>query len=132
MWLQMEDGRVVEQVTEIQVCEAIMSLCHEGPNSFAILSDDQDNYIQTAGGSWGYVVERRNTMPLIHMRAYREDIDPKRVAGDIVKTATGEIPMRRDEWFRQEEVIDLFLVFLRRERYADAIRWRSMNGELGV
>jgi len=132
MWLEIEGDRVIEGVTEQQLRAAISALRNQGPWSFAILTDEEGNYIQIAGGDAGCTIERRQLKPLYHMRAYREDPGDGHKDGDKLKSGAGDIELKHDEWFTKDEALAVFIAFHERASYPEFVCWRSMNQMFGL
>ncbi len=103
----------------------LRSLRSYGPSSYASLTDDLGNYIQVAGGGVTCMVERYEKEANKRERAYHDKPSSVRPDGTILVCRTGNIPMKSDEWFVADQVVELFITFLNREPYPEYIHWRN-------
>jgi hypothetical protein len=48
--------------------------------------------------------------------------------GTILVFRAGNIPMRSDEWFMSDQVVEIFLAFLNGKPFPSSIYWRPTHG----
>jgi hypothetical protein len=48
--------------------------------------------------------------------------------GTILVFRAGNIPMRSDEWFMSDQVVEIFLAFLNGKPFSSSIYWRPTHG----
>jgi hypothetical protein len=110
----------------------LLRLRSYGPSSYASLMMADGSYVQVAGGGVGCLLERRDIASGKH---YRASQDPPVVPfddGAPLSFRGGSIPLRRGEWFRIEQVIEVFLAFSAGEPLPDYIVWRDISDLLAV
>jgi hypothetical protein len=94
--------------TPAQIVRAIKSLRSYGPSSYASLTDDAGNYVQVAGGGISCMVEHIEIDGERRRRAFHDKPSPVRPDGTILVFGAGNIPMRSDEWFMSDQVVEIF------------------------
>jgi hypothetical protein len=128
MLFQAEGKPDVNEPSIARLRSALKSLRSYGPSSYASLTDAQGNYIQVAGGGVTCMVERYEKETNKRERAHHDKPSPIRPDGTILAFRAGNIPMRSDEWFMADQVVELFTAFLNRETYPDYVHWRNAPG----
>jgi hypothetical protein len=101
-------------------------------SSFASLTDSHGNYVQAAGSRPWCLVERRESKPLKHYRAFQDTPVPKYKDGAKIRTGAGDIEMRFDEWFLLKDAEEVFISFLLGHPFPPQVEWRSMNEVLKI
>ena len=114
--------------TPAQISRAIKSLRSYGPSSYASLTDDAGNYVQVAGGGISCMVEHIEIDGERRRRAFHDKPSPVRPDGTILVFGAGNIPMRSDEWFMSDQVVEIFLAFLNGRPFPPSIHWRPAPG----
>jgi hypothetical protein len=125
---QVEGRADLDQPSITRLRAALKSLRSYGPSSYASLTDDYGNYIQVAGGGIICMVERYEKGTNTRERAYHDKPSPIRPDGTILAFRAGSIPMRSDEWFSADQVVELFAAFLNGGNHPDYAHWRSAPG----
>lgn len=126
MMLEAEGLPAIDNPTESEVRDTILGLRRIGP-SFVNLTDEQGNYIQSAGSRPWCLVERRRSKPASHSRAYQHTPIPKYKDGAKIHTGAGDITMKSDEWFLLKDAAEIFVAFLNRKEFPSRVMWRSMD-----
>jgi hypothetical protein len=114
--------------TPAQISRAIKSLRSYGPSSYASLTDNFGNYVQVAGGGVTCMIEHFKIDGGRRWRASRDKPSPVRPDGTILVFRAGNIPMRSDEWFMSDQVVEIFLAFLNGKPFPSSIYWRPTHG----
>jgi hypothetical protein len=120
--IQRKEG--VAASTPVQISRAIKSLRSYGPSSYASLTDDAGNYVQVAGGGVSCMVEHFEIDGERRRRAFHDKPSPVRPDGTILVFGAGNIPMRSDEWFMSDQVVEIFLAFLKGKPFPSSVHWR--------
>ncbi|BCZ81072.1 hypothetical protein [Paraburkholderia terrae] len=122
------EGKPVNTVpTPAQITRALKSLRSYSKSSYASLTDDSGNYVQVAGGGVSCMIERFECGAQ-RWRAFHNKPSPVRPDGTILVFRAGNIPMRSDEWFMAEQVVEVFLAFLSGTPYPPFVHWRLAPG----
>jgi len=103
MELKVEGNDPVRNPDETELRDALSDLDDEGQR-FAILSVDEQTYIQTTGmPDSGYILEYRDGSPDEHFRTTREDLPMSRVEEVFLSYARGDEDWRTSlDWEKQE------------------------------
>jgi hypothetical protein len=125
MRLEIEGKPAIENPRESQVLRSIKSLKSYGPSSYASLTDTSGNYLQVAGGGVTCMVERYDVGGRRRFRAFHDKPSAVRPDGTILAFRAGNIPMRSDEWFMADQVVDVFVAFLSGSALPAYVRWRE-------
>ncbi|WP_321939107.1 hypothetical protein [Paraburkholderia sp. J8-2] len=112
----------------IQIARALKSLRSYGKSSYASLTDTEGNYVQVAGGGVSCMIERFEIDASQRWRAFHDKPSPVRPDGTILVFSAGNIPMRADEWFMCDQVVEVFLAFLKSAPFPPFVHWRSAPG----
>ncbi|MBO9712050.1 hypothetical protein [Sphingomonas sp.] len=130
MRLELEAREPILDPSEEQIRSAILSL-GSGP-TFASLTMPSGDYVQIAGGRPWVVLERRQTHPLCHQRAYT--LSGRRPYKDGAKLfcTPGPIIMREDEWLLQKQAIEVLLAFARNDDFPEFTQWRDIGHAIGL
>ena len=131
MQVEFSDGRVLWDVTESSLRGELLALGDVG-RYFVTLTREDESYLQAAGNRAWCTVERRQSVPLGHFRAYQHAPSRKFQDGAKLATAAGEITLRHDEWILQKNCIEIFVAFLKGEPLPSSVGWRSMNDMFGI
>jgi len=127
MKLDIEGKPVITAPTPAQIARALKSLRSYGKSSYASLTDGAGNYVQVAGGGVSCMIERFE-FGAQQWRAFHNKPSPVRPDGTILVFRAGNIPMRSDEWFMVDQVVEVFLAFLSETRYPPFVHWRVAPG----
>lgn len=112
-----------------QITKGIRTLRSYGKSSYASLTDPEGNYVQVAGGGVSCLIERFEVNASQRWRAFHDRPSPVRPDGTLLVFRAGSIPMRADEWFISDQVLEVFLAFLKGIRRA-ARRNRVQSSQL--
>jgi hypothetical protein len=107
-----------------QIKRALGSMRSYGKSSFSSLTDDQGNYLQVAGGGVTCLLEIYRADINQRMRAFGNTQNKAFPDGTRLVFRAGEIPMMSDEWFKVEQVIDVFCCFLENRDFPIDVHWR--------
>lgn len=128
MRLEAQKKAAIESPSDAKVRRAIMSLRSYGPSSYASLTDDNGSYIQVGGGGVSCLVEEFDAVKGIRHRAYHGTQNAAFPDGTILVFSAGKIPMKSDEWFRSDQVADIFVAYLNRLPEPGYLKWRDAPG----
>lgn len=131
MVLEAESLEPIYDPSEDQVRAILLGLSIR-QSSYVSLTDEIGNYIQAAGSRPWCAIERRHLEPLKHERAFQYTPTPKYRDGAMLRSGSGDIPMKHDEWFLLKDAAEVFVAFLRREKLPAYVSWRSMHEILGL
>ncbi|BEU75074.1 hypothetical protein MAFF211271_46290 (plasmid) [Ralstonia syzygii subsp. indonesiensis] len=107
-----------------QIKRAIKALKSYGPSSYASLTDEGGRYVQVAGGGITCMVERFDPQMGERLRAFHDKPNPVYPDGTILSFRAGNIPMKSDEWFKSDQVAEIFVSFLRGSEFPAYVSWR--------
>ena len=107
-----------------QIIRTIKSLKSYGPSSYASLTDERGRYVQVAGGGITCMVEQFDPQSGVRLRAFHDRPNPVYPDGTILSFRAGNIPMKSDEWFRSEQVAEIFISFLEGAEFPAYVSWR--------
>lgn len=124
MRLDVEGKASVSNPTPAQIARAIRSLKSYGRSSYASLTNESGDYIQVAGGGVSCMVELFVAPTAVRCRAFHDKPSAARPDGTILVFGAGNLPMRSDEWFMANQVVEIFLVFHSNAPFPDYVRWR--------
>jgi len=127
MRLEIENKPAIDDATEAQVCAVIMSLRSYGPSSFASLTDVKGNYLQVAGGGMTCMLERKDIVSGHHFRGYKGEKSKVFPDNTALMFGGGEVRLAADEWFTAQEVVEVFLAFLRCSELPLSVKWRDVT-----
>ncbi|WP_334043413.1 hypothetical protein [Burkholderia ambifaria] len=127
MRLDIEGRAPITAPTHTQIARALKSLRSYGNPSYASLTDDGGNYVQVAGGGVSCMIERFE-FGRERWRGFHDKPSPVRPDGTILVFRAGNIPMRSDEWFMADQVVEVFLAFLSGTPYPPFVHWRLAPG----
>lgn len=127
MRLETEDKPPIENVSAAHVKKTVARLKSYGPCSFASLIDENENYLQVAGGRVTCMLEKRDAVNHRHYRAYQDEKSKVFEDGTLLVFGGGRIAMRADEWFTSAKIEEVFLAFLRGDELPENIKWREIT-----
>lgn len=122
MRLQLENGFEGE-VTGIAALTSALRSLDTNSNTFAILSDGTDRFIQTAREGNGFIVERRDGDYLAHFCAARPG-SPPRLEKQSFLMPRADLGQDR---FTLDEVTDLFVSYWKATQPVTAVDWTPME-----
>lgn len=128
MIFECEGKPAIQEPKEAQIRKAIASLKSYGPSSYASLTDDEGNYAQVAGGGVTCLLEFYRSSTNERLRGHGEFSNVTYPDGTVLVFRAGKIPMLSDEWFKANEVADVFCAFLSGHPFPFGIRWRKAPG----
>lgn len=124
MRLDVEGKASVSNPTPAQIARAIRSLKSYGRSSYASLTNASGDYVQVAGGGVSCMVELFAVPTEVRSRAFHDKPSAARPDGTILVFGAGNLPMRSDEWFMANQVVEIFLAFHSNAPFPDYVRWR--------
>ena len=124
MRLDVEGKASVSNPTPAQIARAIRSLKSYGRSSYASLTNESGDYVQVAGGGVSCMVELFDASAEVRSRAFHDKPNAARPDGTILVFGAGNLPMRSDEWFMANQVVEIFLAFHSNAPFPDYVRWR--------
>jgi hypothetical protein len=124
MKLEVEGKASVSNATPAQIARAIRLLKSYGRSSYASLTNESGNYVQVAGGGVSCMVELFDASAEVRSRAFHDKPSAARPDGTILVFGAGNLPMRSDEWFMANQVIEIFLAFRDNAPFPSYVSWR--------
>jgi len=123
------EGKVaIESPKETQIRRAVASLRTYGKSSFASLTDDLGNYVQVLGGGVTCLLEYYRAESNERFRGVTGSPNRAFPDGTLLVCGNNQIPMKSDEWFRSDQVADVFSRFLAGEAFPFGVSWRAAPG----
>jgi hypothetical protein len=131
MWkLSVEGESPCVVISRQQLKKTLERLSVAGRRTFAILRCEECNvYYQCAGDGKGMLLEKRNAGGH-QLRAFQEPPLKSRRDGEILEFSVGSVPLRRDEWFRRAQVVEVMWSVIQYGIEPDLVRWRDISGLL--
>jgi len=74
------------------------------------------------------MIEHFETDGARRQRAFHDKPSPVRPDGTILVFGAGNIPMRSDEWFMSDQVVEIFIAFMNGKPLPASIHWRPAPG----
>jgi hypothetical protein len=128
MKLEVEGKAGVSNATPAQIARAIRSLKSYGRSSYASLTNESGSYVQVAGGGVSCMVELFDAAVEVRSRAFHDKPSASRPDGTILVFGAGNLPMRSDEWFMANQVVEIFLAFHAAAPFPNYVSWRPAPG----
>ena len=128
MKLEVEGKASISEATPAQIARAIRSLKSYGRSSYASLTNESGNYVQVAGGGVSCMVELFDAAAEVCSRAFHDKPSAARPDGTILVFGAGNLPMRSDEWFMANQVVEIFLAFHATAPFPNYVCWRPAPG----
>lgn len=128
MKLDVEGKAGVRNATPAQIARAIRSLKSYGRSSYASLTNESGSYVQVAGGGVSCMVELFDASAEVCSRAFHDKPSAARPDGTILVFGAGNLPMRSDEWFMANQVVEIFLAFHATAPFPNYVCWRPAPG----
>jgi hypothetical protein len=126
--ITIQDRRHVT-ATSRSVPELLERLQPEWSPSFAVLElSGTETYYQTAGGGGGMLLERR--LDGRHCRGYQDVPVVPFEDGVQLCFAGSRIPLRRDEWFTRDQVVQCWQGLVEGRGEPAWLRWRDITESL--
>ncbi|MBN8613575.1 MAG: hypothetical protein J0L92_23470 [Deltaproteobacteria bacterium] len=123
--IRTEKGRELAATAQV-VRSQLERLQPEWPPSFAILEiAGTEEYYQAAGGGGGMLLEKREGGR--HFRAFQAEPVVPFEDGTQLRFGGNRIPLRRDEWFSREQVIECWTCFVASVDEPTWVRWRDIT-----
>lgn len=107
-----------------QIKKVIKALKSYGPSSYASLTDEHGRYVQVAGGGITCMVERFDPQSGERLRAFHDKPNPVYPDGTILSFRAGNLSMKSDEWFKSDQVVEIFTAFLNGSEFPADVSWR--------
>ncbi|GAB6847951.1 hypothetical protein [Paraburkholderia kururiensis] len=127
MKFEIEGKAEIISPTPRQITRSLQSLRTYGKSSYASLTDARGSYVQVAGGSTSCMIERYE-FGAQRWRAFHDKPSPVRPDGTVLVFRAGNIPMRSDEWFMADQVVEVFPAFFNGVPYPPFVHWRPALG----
>ena len=108
----------------VQVSRSLKALKSYGPSSYASLTDGYGRYVQVAGGGITCMVERFDPQSGERLRAFHDKPNPVYPDGTILSFRAGNLSMKSDEWFKSDQVVEIFTAFLNGSDFPAYVSWR--------
>lgn len=109
-----------------QIKRTIKALKSYGHHSYASLIDGSGRYVQVAGGGVRCMVEQFDPRSGVRLRAFHDKPNPVCPDGTILSFGAGNIPLKSDEWFMSDQVVEIFISFLEGKEFPGYVSWRSV------
>ncbi|MFB3304745.1 hypothetical protein [Pseudomonas sp. AMR01] len=122
-----ENSPVKVGVNQAQLIKVLKKLKSCGPSSFACITDDDGNYVQVAGGRFTCFIERYDAKSKKLFRGYHSNSSTNFEEGTLLSFSAGRVPLKKDEWFNIDDVIEVFSLFNQNQALPESIYWREMK-----
>lgn len=127
MKLEAENSPVKVGVNQAQLIKVLKKLKSYGPSSFACITDDEGNYVQVAGGRFTCFIERYDAKSKKLFRGYHSNSSTNFEDGTLLSFSAGRVPLKKDEWFNIDDVIEIFSLFNQNQALPESIYWREIK-----
>lgn len=125
MRLERENGAPIVAPAQADLALAVRNMRSTGPSSMAVLLADDGGYLQFAGGPQLFLLERRSP-DRRHFRACQAEPVAPYEDGTQLHCSAGRIPLRRDEWFKSAQLIEVLEAFANGEPWPEFLTWREI------
>lgn len=125
MRFEVQAKEPIDSPKESVVRRSILALRSYGRSSYASLTDAGGSYVQVGGGGVSCLLERFDSATGNRWRAHHDKPNPTRPDGTVLVFSGGEMPLRSDEWFMADQVVEVFLAFLHQTEFPDFVQWRE-------
>lgn len=98
-------------------------------SSFCVLTGPWGDYLQAGGSGGGMFLEKRLNEGR-HFRAFQQPSVVDFDDGTRLSIGRGELKLRRNEWFKRVQVIEIMTAFLMGEPEPDYVLWRDITDQL--
>jgi hypothetical protein len=126
MRLERESAPSVEHPSPVDLALAVHGMRSTGPSSVGLLIDGGGDYLQFAGGPQLFVLERRTA----DQRLFRACQDPAIAPypdDTELHCSAGRLRLKRDEWFKSVQLIDILTAFSRGDGWPKFLIWREVD-----
>lgn len=113
----------------LRLAKEIHKLRSVGKSSFAILTGPWGDYLQTAGSPGGMLIEKRLNSGR-HFRGFQQPSVVNFPDGTLLDVGDGEVKLKKNEWFKMVQVIEIFTAFLLDQPEPDYVLWRDITDKL--
>ena len=127
MKLEAENSSVIFGVDQARLIKTLRKLKSYGPSSFACIKDEDGNYVQVAGGRVTCFIERYDAKSKKLFRGYHSNSSTNFEDGTSLSFGAGSVRLKKDEWFNIDDVIEVFLLFHKRQKLPEDICWREID-----
>ncbi|WP_244786040.1 hypothetical protein [Cupriavidus pauculus] len=124
MKLEIEGKASISNPTAVLIVRTIRSLKSYGRSSYASLTNESGSYVQVAGGGVSCMVEQFDAPTEVRSRAFHNKPNAARPDGTVLVFGAGNLPMRSDEWFMANQVVEIFFAFHSNAPFPGYVRWR--------
>ncbi len=127
MIFERENTKPVENPSEKQISYGLSHMKSYGKSSFATITDQAGNYLQIEGGKTFFLFEKRECSTGKHFRAYQQNpVVPFEDDTELCFSG-GSIRLKRNEWFRREQVEETFISFSKGQELPIFISWTEIQ-----
>ncbi len=113
---------------ESQLRRSIASLRTVGRSTFASLTNTSGDYVQVLGGGVTCLLEYYDAKVGQRFRGVTGTPNIAFPDGTLLIVKENRIAMQSDEWFRTDQVADVFVSFLSQQEFPFGIQWRAAPG----
>lgn len=131
MRFERENAKAIVHPKMSRLERELRKLRSEGPSSFAILTNDVGDFLQVAGGGGGCLLERRDAATGRHFRAWQEEPVVPFADGTELLFSGGRIALQSSEWFRMNQIVEIFYAFNAGEQLPTYVQWREISDMFG-
>ncbi len=128
MILECEGKPPTSNPKPLQIRRTLRALKSYGPSSYASLTDEKGSYLQVAGGGGTCLIELYQAETGKRLRAFGDIHNKACPDGTLLVFRAGKVPMMADEWFRSDQVAEVFCCFLEGREFPSEVRWRPAPG----
>lgn len=130
MKLTIENRPAIHDPTPAQIERGLRKLRSGSRTEFAILEADDGSYVQTAGSGAGCMLEWHQAASGEHFRGYQEPAIAPFEDGTTLVFAGSEVALRKEEWFKLSQVIEVLQAFSESRPFPTFVAWRDITNIL--
>jgi len=121
----------IQNPTVAQIERELRRLRSNGPSAYATVTAHDGSYLQTAGSPAGLLLEKREDNTGRHYRAFQHTPVVPFADGTELVFSAGRIRLLAGEWFRIEQVVEVFSAFLDGRPEPADLHWRDISSLFG-
>lgn len=126
MILERQRSKKILNPSDEVLARELRELQSTGKSAYASLTADDGSWVQVGGGKATCVLERKEGNSNILFRASQaKPVVPPEFDGARLCFAGQQILLSQNEWFRIDQVIEVFLAFRHGRPWPEYVTWRA-------
>jgi hypothetical protein len=130
MRFERERAKSIERVSEAQLRRGLGYMHGISGCRIAILSDEDESYVQVGGSGMTCCLEWRDMKRRRHFRAFQQPPVVPWPGITQLPVSGGNVSLRQEEYFRIMQVTEAFLAFFHHQPFPEYIQWRDVTDDL--